>query len=278
MMTALLEKHDIDSPYMITRDHIQFYRKNGYIKLKDVLSEGVLEFYGREITNKVIELNTQDTPMEERTTYNQAFLQVTNIWRESEIVKEFVFGKRLGHIASDLMETDGARLYHDQALYKEAGGGFTPWHADQFYWPLASDKSITVWVPLQEIPLEMGPVAFSPGSHKLRGGRDMEISDESEEKIQRLLDEQGFGCDHSRYDLGEVSFHAGWTYHRAHPNKTDRARQVMTIIYIDRDMRLAEPKNDNQVGDRNGWCPGIEIGEIIDSHLNPVLYSRERDD
>ena len=46
-------------------------------------------------------------------------------------------------IATELMQTDGARLYHDQALFKEAGGGITPWHADQYYWPLnrlANDK------------------------------------------------------------------------------------------------------------------------------------------
>ncbi len=38
----------------------------------------------------------------------------------------------------------------------------------------------------------------------------------------------------------------------------------MTIIYMDRDMRLAEPKNKNQQGDWENWCPGAKIGEIID--------------
>jgi len=49
----------------------------------------------------------------------------------------------------------------------------------------------------------------------------------------------------------------------------------MTIIYMDKDMRLAEPKNEAQVNDWNGWCPGAKIGEIIDSPLNPVIYSRK---
>ena len=35
------------------------------------------------------------------------------------------------------------RLYHDQALFKEAGGGITPWHQDQHYWPLDTDRTIT---------------------------------------------------------------------------------------------------------------------------------------
>lgn len=43
----------------------------------------------------------------------------------------------------------------------ETGGGVTPWHADQYYWPLATDRSVTVWVPLQETPLPMGPLSFA---------------------------------------------------------------------------------------------------------------------
>ena len=48
----------------------------------------------------------------------------------------------------------------------------------------------------------------------------------------------------------------------------------MTIIYMDRDMRLADPKNQSQKNDWAKWCPGAKIGEIIDSPLNPVIYSR----
>ena len=64
------------------------------------------------------------------------------------------------------MEVEGVRLYHDQALFKEAEGGITPWHADQYYWPLSTSKTITYWIPLQAIPLEMGPLEFSAGSLK----------------------------------------------------------------------------------------------------------------
>ena len=80
-----------------------------------------------------------------------------------------------------------------------------------------------------------------------------------------------FGQEESQFDLGEVSFHAGWTFHRAGANTTNRPREVMTIIYMDSEMRLAEPKNKNQRADWDMWCPGAAIGEIIDSPLNPVV-------
>lgn len=47
------------------------------------------------------------------------------------------------------------RIYHDQALYKEPGGGCTPWHADGYYFPLSSGKILTAWVPLQPVPKVM---------------------------------------------------------------------------------------------------------------------------
>src|SRR5580658_6371420 len=94
---------DLDSPYTITPEQIAFYKENGFIKLKNVLSPETLRHYGNEITKKVAELNTQNVPIEKRTTYGKAFLQISNLWTHSAVVKEFVMGKRLGGIATALM-------------------------------------------------------------------------------------------------------------------------------------------------------------------------------
>ena len=266
---------DIDSEYKLSPEQIARFQKDGYIKLKNVLSAEVLDYYGKEITRLVLEQSKDATPLEKRTTYGKAFLQIMNIWTKSDTVKEFVFGKRLARIASDLLQTQGVRMYHDQALYKEAGGGYTPWHVDQFYWPLATEKTVTAWIPLHAVPLEHGPLMFSVGSQKIKVGRDLEISEDSEKKIDQQLKLSNLPVDETPFDLGEVSFHLGFTFHRAGPNTLPYAREVMTIIYMDRDMKLAEPKNQNQKNDWDGWCPGAKIGEIINSPLNPVLYSRE---
>jgi len=75
------------------------------------------------------------------------------------------------------------------------------------------------------------------------------------------------------FDLGEVSFHSGWLFHRAGANVTNEVRKVFTIIYMDKDMLLKKPENENQVNDWKTWCPGVQIGKQIDSPLNPCLYS-----
>ena len=50
-------------------------------------------------------------------------------------------------------------------------------------------------------------------------------------------------------------------------------RKVMTIIYMDEEMRLKAPENENQHNDWQTWCPGAAVGQIIDTPLNPVLYT-----
>ena len=262
---------ELDAPFAVTAEQIAFYNENGYVKLRQVLSPELLESYRRAISEKVAELSADAGPMEKRTTYGKAFLQVMNLWRESDAVREFVFGKRLARMAAELMGVSGVRLYHDQALYKEPGGGITPWHADQYYWPVSSDKVATVWVPLQSTPLEMGPLAFCERSHRFQIGRDLEISDESEMTLKQAL--TSFSHEESAFELGDVSFHAGWTFHRAGANSTERPREVFTMIYMDEAMTLAKPRNKNQVMDTERWCPGVQVGEVIDSELNPVIYS-----
>ena len=264
---------DLGGHYSIGPGQIQFLRENGYIKLKDVFQPETIAYFEPVITGQVKLLNTLHIPMEERNTYQKAFLQISNIWTKDEAVKTFAFSRKLARIAAELLEVTGVRMYHDQALYKEPGGGITPWHADQYYWPLSSDRSITAWVPLHAVPLEMGPLAFARKTHRMAFGRDLEISDESERLIQKSLKEAQADIDETPFDLGEVSFHLGWTFHRAGGNSTTAPRRVMTVIYIDEEMRLAQPRTKAEQSDHATWGPGLQVGDIFASPLNPVLWS-----
>jgi len=263
----------LNENYTLNQEQIDFYASNKFIKLKNVLDKETVAYFNTILTEQVALLNTEKTAIEERSTYGKAFLQLFNLWVVNPIIKELVFSKRIAKIASELMQVNGVRLYHDQALFKEAGGGITPWHADQYYWPLHSDKTITAWIPLQATPLEMGPLEFSAGSHTIVEGRELEIGDESEQFIDKKLKVTDFEHVIEPFDVGEISFHSGWVFHRAGANVTNDMRKVMTIIYMEKDMKLKQPENKNQENDWHTWCPGAEVGEIINSPINPVLYT-----
>lgn len=262
----------LSQPYSLSHEAIAFYQKNRYIKLKNVFDKETLDFYGDKIAIKVNELNSNTAPIDQRDTYGKAFLQIFNLWQKDAEIQTFVFSKRLGQIASELMQVEGVRMYHDQALFKEAGGGITPWHADQYYWPLNTDKTVTAWIPLQEVPLEMGPLEFSACSHAIVEGRELAISDNSEAIIQEKLRVTDFKHIIEPFELGEVSFHSGWVFHRAGANNTEKTRRVMTVIFMDKNMKLKKPENNNQQKDWEVWCQGAKINEIIDTPLNPIMF------
>jgi ectoine hydroxylase-related dioxygenase (phytanoyl-CoA dioxygenase family) len=273
--TSTQPELELQEPYVLPPGSAERYEADGFVHLSDVVSAAVIEAYEPEITGQVIELNTNHLPMSERDTYSKAFLQVTNLWQHSAKVEELVRSPRLAQIAADLLGVRGVRLYHDQALYKEPGGGITPWHADGYYWPLATDRCCTIWLPLQETPKALGPLTFARGSHTIDYGRDLPISDQSEEELQAMIDEQGFDIVEEPFALGDASYHSGWTFHHASPNVSDQPRRVMTIIYVDADMEIAQPVNPAQVNDLAGWLGARPVGSKVGGPLNPVLYERE---
>lgn len=270
----MMNKKTLGDFYELTAAQISSYHENGFVKLKGVLSSEEISYYGDAISKQVAELSKDKLALDVRDTYGKAFLQLMNLWTINDVVKEFIFKERIGKIAADLMQVDGVRMYHDQALFKEAGGGITPWHADQHYWPLSSSNTITAWIPLQATPLEMGPLEFSAKSQALVEGRELSIGDQSEKVIGEKVRLNDFEHVIEAFDLGEVSFHSGWVFHRAGANTTSETRKVMTIIYMDKDMKLKAPKNSEQENDWKTWCPGAIVGEVINTPLNPILYEK----
>jgi ectoine hydroxylase-related dioxygenase (phytanoyl-CoA dioxygenase family) len=262
----------LDANYSVTPTQVKYFNENGFIKIKNIFEPAVIDYMNIVISKEVDRLNNQQIPLEERDTYGKAFLQIMNLWTHTTVVKDIVFSKRIAQIATGLMQTAGVRLYHDQALFKEPKGGHTPWHADQYYWPLATENTVTAWIPLQATPLNYGPLEFSAGSNKLTAGRDKQISDDSQAFLEAELKDQKFEHVIEPFDVGEISFHRGWLYHRAGPNVSGNMRKVMTMIYMDKDTVLKTPENHNQQADWDTWCPGATVGQIVNTPLNPVLY------
>ncbi|MEY4823573.1 MAG: hypothetical protein RLZZ75_486 [Bacteroidota bacterium] len=265
-------KAALDANYSVTPAQVKYFSENGFIKIKNIFDASVIDYMNIVISKEVDRLNNQQIPLEERDTYGKAFLQIMNLWTHTSAVKDIVFSKKIAQIATGLMQTTGVRLYHDQALFKEPKGGHTPWHADQYYWPLDTENTVTAWIPLQATPLNYGPLEFSAGSNKLTAGRDKQISDESQAFLEAELKRHAFNHVVEPFDVGEISFHRGWLYHRAGPNVSGNMRKVMTMIYMDKDTVLKTPENHNQQADWDTWCPGATVGEIVNTPLNPVLY------
>jgi ectoine hydroxylase-related dioxygenase (phytanoyl-CoA dioxygenase family) len=264
---------DLAQDYALTPDKISSFQQNGHILLRQVATPAEMEVYRPVIREAAYRYNTQTRPLAERDTYGKAFLQIPNLWEKDEGVRRFVMARRFARIAAELMGVRGVRIYHDQALFKEAHGGPTPWHQDQYYWPLATDKFVTMWMPLTDVSTEMGPMTFANGSHKLGHLGKVPISDESQAIFEEFIAQKQLSLQPgSAMAAGDATFHAGWTLHGTPPNSTDRPREAMTIIYFADGAYIAEADNPNRENDLKRWFPGLKTGDLAASPLNPLVY------
>ncbi len=259
--------------YLLSDAQKSSFAENGHILLPNILTPNETAPFQTVINQASYLYSTEKRKLEDRDTYGKAFLQIMNLWTRNEKVKKFVFAKRFAQIAADLLGVEKVRLYHDQALFKEPHGGHTPWHQDQYYWALDTDKTITMWMPLVGIDDEMGMLTFASGSHKTGAIGSVEISDESEETYDQYIAEHGFSIVKAeKMNAGDATFHAGWTIHSAGANHSMlKTREVMTIIYFADGTRITSPQNQNQINDIKTWMGGKKSGDAADSHLNPIL-------
>jgi ectoine hydroxylase-related dioxygenase (phytanoyl-CoA dioxygenase family) len=268
---------ELDDDYPLAPEQITAYRADGYALLRGLASAEEAAAYRPVLREVTMAHNHNTKPMAERDTYGKAFIQVGNLWQKDERAAKFALARRFAKVAAELMGVRGVRLYHDQALYKEPGGGHTPWHQDQQYWPLDGVKTVTLWMPLVDASAEMGTMRFAAGSQNLGYLGPLNISDESEAQLERLVKEKGYPIALAgAMAAGDATFHNGWTIHGAPGNASpDQTREVMTVIYLDADAVISTPDSPQRENDLRAWFPGLKAGDPAASPLNPLLYAEE---
>jgi ectoine hydroxylase-related dioxygenase (phytanoyl-CoA dioxygenase family) len=265
----------LDDEVMVDAACVEEFQSKGHTVVRGLASADEVAAYRPVIEAATHEHAYDKRPLEERDTYGKAFLQAPNLWRRDELVRRFTFSRRFAGVAAALLGVSGVRLYHDQALFKEAGGGRTPWHQDQHYWPLDTDRTITMWMPLVDVPPSIGTMSFVSGSQREGYLGEYSISDESDAAFDRMIKERGLVVEtHGALAAGDATFHAGWMLHSAPPNPTGTLRSVMTIIYFADGTRVSTPTGKAQEFDLKIWLRGLSPGDLAAGELNPLLWSR----
>jgi ectoine hydroxylase-related dioxygenase (phytanoyl-CoA dioxygenase family) len=268
-MSARLPR--LDDRYDLAPDAVAAFQNNGHVLLRGVAASDEVAAFRPIVSSAVTRFSRESRPMAERDTYGKAFLQVMNLWCEDADVRRFVLAARFAGVAADLLGADGVRVYHDQALVKEPGGGHTPWHQDAIYWPLDGTRCVTMWMPLVDITPEMGIMTFVDGSNTGELG-EAAISDDSEAHFDALVSRTAARLSEpAPMAAGDATFHGGWTLHKAGANSSATTREVMTVIYFASDLTVQTPTNEQQRRDLARWLPGLAPGDPAASDLNPIV-------
>lgn len=262
---------DLSSPHRVSPETVAAYRRDGHVVVRGLASADEVGVYAAHVAGASAGLAGQTLPLDERDTYGRAFVQTMNLWQADDAVARFVTSSRFAGVAAALLGVEQVRLYHDQALFKEPGGGHTPWHQDAGYWPLDGERCITMWMPLQAVTPEMGSLQFASGTNCVGSLGDQTISDQSEEYFSAVAGRDFPVSEPATLTLGDASFHGGWTLHRALANTTDRMRAVMTVIWFADGIRVVTDPGRNALADLERWLPGCVPGGPAASALNPVV-------
>ena len=258
---------ELSTPYKLTKDHKLAFRRDGFIRLPNVLSPAAVFRLRKEL----IRLLNKTFPENNRA---NRFLSLEMMWIESPIIRQYVLSPRIAKISADLLSVKSVRLYHDNALSKEPGCGRTPWHYDDHHFPLETNDVVTAWMPAQPVPLSMGPLSFAKPLNVFNLVKNITFNKNDtsyDKKVTEIFKANNVSIDSKPFGIGEASFHHNLSFHTAGNNRTSQSRIVLANTYFADGARVV--KEPTMVsGDWQKFIPGADPGGVVASEFNPVCW------
>ncbi|MCC6917890.1 MAG: phytanoyl-CoA dioxygenase family protein [Alphaproteobacteria bacterium] len=245
---------------------IKSFRRDGYVAVRGLLDPSEVNTFRRSIDAAVARRTSRDTrSFDERSPYGQMFRQCLFLWEDTPAVRPLNFHPAVAGMAAALLGAERVRLWHDQALYKEPGGGETEAHQDYAYWPVAEPDLVTAWIPLVEVDESNGCMGYVAGTQdSAREYVDIFASPGA----GRAYAARFAGPEFIPARPGDVIFHAARTVHMAKPNRSERTRAVHTVVYFRDGCTWAPAANGDDDGRR------MRAGEPIDGPDTPIAWPR----
>lgn len=145
---------------------------------------------------------------------------------------EFATHPDLIQIATQLIGDDiilwGTTIFGKPAM----SGKETPWHQDGEYYPIRPLETLTMWIPLDDVTPDNGPMRFIPGSHKAHTLYSHSWIEGDNKTINLVCDAEHFDestAEDLLLDAGQVSFHDVYMIHGSKANLTTRRRAAFIV-------------------------------------------------
>src|SRR3954469_7622564 len=216
-------------------DKAQAYVRDGCIRVRGFLSPDLLRDVRERLARYTREI-VPGLPPGDRT-FEADGTTVRNLWRMDQhdpffdalaraeetlaLVRELVHGEPV------LMAVE---TFNKPA---RVGSGVPP-HQDNAYFCQMPPDALTIWVSLDAATMENGPIYYLKGSHRLGvlphrpsgvAGNSMGLA----EMPPRAGDKSEEFC--GTLDAGDAMIHHSQTIHWSAPNKTDRPRCGLLLVY-----------------------------------------------
>src|SRR4051794_13024305 len=101
----------IEGETLVAPELVASFAEKGYVVVPRLLSDDELDRYGALVTQAVRYRASGDTvPLEEKSRYQQSFIQCMNLWEDFPEIRSLTFHQTLGRAAAELLGVDAVRL------------------------------------------------------------------------------------------------------------------------------------------------------------------------
>ena len=199
--------------------------------------------------------------------------QICNGWKADDIIAAQVLSERTGRLAAQLTGWSGARILHDNCLWKPPGAGSLGMHQDGSYAGyLDPPEMATVWVALDDTRPGAGTMEYVPGSHRWpKVAPDRGSFHDPQDWIAPMLAAAPEGAGTDRVPVvvraGGAAIHHSRTFHGSGHNTATIERRAVVSHLVDADTRF-DPVLVDPVFSRYRRREDLEMGESF----FPILW------
>jgi hypothetical protein len=224
----------------LTNKEVQAFSDNGFLTFEQLVAPSELETLRRMLEHLFDTRAGEDEgaqldllapsggPNSARTSP-----QITNPANYAPELHQMPFFRDALTIAKQLLG-ERARFLWDMAIRKAPKvGAPTPWHQDEAYRdPNFEYTELTIWIAMQDMPVENGCLRFLPGSHRIgvleHGSAN---NDPSCQALQCTSDLDPVACVSCPLRAGDCSIHHHRTLHCSNPNTASNPRLAYILIF-----------------------------------------------
>lgn len=209
---------------VLTEDAISQFRERGYYFPVRVLSTSEARKYRQRLETSEADLGGTISS-DYRHKVHLLFTWANELVRHPTVLD----------IAEDLLGSDVLCWTTDLFIKEPDATKYVSWHQDSTYWTLDPQELFTVWLALDDVPVESGALQYVPGSHRLDQVRHIETYAES----NVLSRGQTVDLEIKKADIvdvplraGEASLHHALLVHGSQPNCSSQRRLGLAMRYI----------------------------------------------
>jgi len=267
----------------ISVEDVKRFQEEGAVYLKGIFSQEWVEKIKTGIQKNL------DSPSEfsERLALKEgqgAYFNDYCNWQRIPEFREYAFESCAGELSAKLMNSKYSVFYHEHVLNKEPGTEKeTPWHQDQAYWPLEGWNVVSIWMPVDHVPLQ-STLRFVKGSHKwgwyhprkFASEENYPVEAEGEEWRKAFKDVPIQEIESGKHEIlgwacepGDAVVFHGKTLHGASGNSSSSVqRRVLSTRWVGENTTLAE--RPWQVSPP--YLGGLKPGDTFMADIFPLVY------